>query len=469
MTTFPLTATTLHPKSTAEYVGPGSINEIPLFIGDTKIELRVTSVDKKVTKSYFITIRKPKHIRPELTTANTAFNSVNSYCSVCANLLSHSRKTGSKCLHSFCATCLLVMQKANKYHEDPEKKSQCPLCDAAFENAVETDQEFEKSLMSAKVTCPFGKFGCQEVIEYQSLSTHLATCGYRSVVCTNCEQVCAFSQTENGKHKEECTYTCTCGRKVIKSEKDLHDKTCSSKDTATITPSSSTLPDRPWQQKLVDTKSCPKDVEACLASFANKKTCYLTSLQKAHQTALETTGASHSSPEVSFLKDSAVLLATAISYNMDKVKTKGGKIDATLHMKLALVLEESLRCAELYPPVRKTQKVEANANNEAAESAMSDEVDGLLLQLNVPATASDATKLKAMEEEYQRLLAMGLSDQAAEVQGLHTWKTKQVSKGRGQEADESSGGSEICPGGYATVLEKLKDAIDADNTTVDIK
>nr|KAJ3421248.1 hypothetical protein HK105_004110 [Polyrhizophydium stewartii] len=174
--------------------------------------------------------------------------------------------------------------------------------------------------------------------------------------------------------------------------------------------------------------ACPFELFGCTAKGAAAPIWdeYTRSLAEAWRRTIETRGADRVMPDLDSLGKLASLFATAISYNNEANQSRGAGLDESLHVQLGLVMEEMWLAKETFPQPTASASAKANDNSEASESFMSDEVDGLLLQLGVPPSASDATKIKAIEDEYHRLLGQGLSNQAAEVQGLHAWKIAQV-------------------------------------------
>ncbi|KAI8819805.1 hypothetical protein BJ741DRAFT_151871 [Chytriomyces cf. hyalinus JEL632] len=213
-----------------------------------------------------------------------------------------------------------------------------------------------------------------------------------------------------------------------------------------------------WEQALIDKKSLPATVEGCVKAVEPLLKPYLTSLSAAWKS-----GANPSQPDVSCLAQMAKLYATAISINKETKKVKGGVLDESLHVELGPVMEEMVSCEAMFPAVEaRAAKVEANDNAEASDSFMSDEVDGLLMGLGVAKTASDASKLKAMEEEFRRLTAAGLSNQAAEVQGLHQWKVKKVnavSNVSSTDNNNSQQQQQRGSGRLSKALSKYEDAV----------
>ncbi|KAJ3031388.1 UNVERIFIED_CONTAM: hypothetical protein HDU68_004467 [Siphonaria sp. JEL0065] len=216
-----------------------------------------------------------------------------------------------------------------------------------------------------------------------------------------------------------------------------------------------------WETGLVDKKMCPSTVEACVKAVEPLEKEYLATLAESWRTSVLTNGKKAAQPNVELLEKISKLYATAIALNTENKKLKGGALDETLHIQLGLWQEEVVCCKNTFPLPELGKKTKVNNNAEANASFMSDEIDGLLMGLGVTKNASEATKIKAMEEEFHRLLAAGLSDQAAEVQGLHQWKVQQVNASSGA-ADWQAGGNgkqSRGEGGIATALEKYEHAV----------
>ncbi|KAI8826465.1 hypothetical protein BJ741DRAFT_631311 [Chytriomyces cf. hyalinus JEL632] len=268
-----------------------------------------------------------------------------------------------------------------------------------------------------KYECPFR---CTvSAIEAPLVLGHVMECVAGKPV-DECGECCEIGA---GIHKDACVFQCElCAKRVPAWTKSLHES--KPVDAVLLAESAG------WQQAFVDKKSLPATVEGCVKAVEPLLKQYLTSLAAAWKSSEDTFGANPSPPDVSCLAQMAKLYATAISINIETKKVKGGVLDESLHIELGLVMEEMESCEAMFPAVEtRAVKVKANDNDEASDSFMSDEVDGLLMGLGVAKSASDASKLKAMEEEFRRLTAAGLSDQAAEVQGLHQWKVKKVNAG----------------------------------------
>lgn len=64
----------------------------------------------------------------------------------------------------------------------------------------------------------------------------------------------------------------------------------------------------------------------------------------------------------------------------------------------------------------------------AHESSKAEECDAICRLQGLPANATAAAHLKAIDEEYHSLLEKGQSMKADHVQALYAWKSKEVAK-----------------------------------------
>ncbi|KAJ3224311.1 hypothetical protein HDU81_008632 [Chytriomyces hyalinus] len=402
-TVFEVTVTATPTNATAKVVSHGTDpnGSIKLTSNETKVSFEVTSADGSMKQTYSILVRKVS-------------NKVEMNCFLCV--------------------------------------------DGGGQVLARTDAEKDAVLSTLKHGCPFEGYGCSvSAIEAPLVLGHVMECVGRSAVddCGECGEV------GGGIHKEACVYQCAfCAKKVPAWTKALHESlTCLSKrkpvDPVPLLEASG------WEQSLVDKKSSPATVEGCVKAVEPLLKQYLTSLAAAWKSSEETGGANPTQPAVSCLAQMAKLYATAISINLETKKVKGGELDESLHVELGLVMEEMEACEAMFPPVEtRAMNVKANDNAEANDSFMSDEVDGLLMGLGVAKKASDAMKLKAMEEEFHRLTAAGLSDQAAEVQGLHQGKVSKVNAGvKGTSTDNSPQQQQRGSGRLSKALTKYEDAV----------
>jgi hypothetical protein len=66
-------------------------------------------------------------------------------------------------------------------------------------------------------------------------------------------------------------------------------------------------------------------------------------------------------------------------------------------------------------------------NKAAVESSKEEEIDAIAKSRNVAADASDAEKLKALDQEYHYLMENGQGPKAEQVQLLYQFKAKKIS------------------------------------------
>ncbi|KAL2913302.1 hypothetical protein HK105_207180 [Polyrhizophydium stewartii] len=401
--------TPLNAKSAISWTAPtqAPANDVVLLPGDTPVEFKVVSADNSATQAVSVVIRKV--VTTVASTDATAGASGMTAVAVDA--------TGTPQLRVSCPLCT----------SDREMESKTGS--VLFENSplVESNQATETKLAAFSAACPFELFGCTaKGVLLGGLAKHVRGCEFAPHECQECLSRCvAPASLAANRHKDPCTFSCSCGSKAALVDKDLHERLCAQRlalpSQTAAQPSSAE-----WETSLVQRKQFPGPASACVQAAAPIWDEYTRSLAEAWRRTIETRGADRVMPDLDSLGKLASLFATAISYNNEANQSRGAGLDESLHVQLGLVMEEMWLAKETFPQPTASASAKANDNSEASESFMSDEVDGLLLQLGVPPSASDATKIKAIEDEYHRLLGQGLSNQAAEVQGLHAWKIAQV-------------------------------------------
>ncbi|KAJ1568647.1 hypothetical protein HK405_015667, partial [Cladochytrium tenue] len=250
-----------------------------------------------------------------------------------------------------------------------------------------------------------------------------------------------------------CTTTCgKCQRKVRTDRKAAHESLLCPELQDHKVSGAATGPYRPsdWEKALADRKSAPSAFEACVKAAEASKLTYLTSV--AGNRDVRANGGAPTDrkpPDLGALKEVRKLAATALSLAAERSPTN---VDAGLHRLLAWAVEELMVHEHVFGGPGGGAKAmgggQPDENAAAADSFMQDEVEGLLLSLGVAPTASGAAQLKAMDAEYHRLLDLGRSDQAAEVQGLYLWKTKQLAGSGTTEAAGGMGGHSELRGSF---------------------
>ncbi|KAJ3087682.1 hypothetical protein HK102_010511 [Quaeritorhiza haematococci] len=512
---------TLNGDAIVTQMKDGEEKEVPLLLGDTLVQFLVTSADKSTKRSYTFTIRKDKPGScPSLLTADTAETS-ELICSICTSVLFRPRKIvpvaetdankGQRCDHRFCLTCLDLYKvgegiscedngqpQANASAEKPqdqqpaeqqqERQTQgmvCPLCainndctsTASWENDPlhEPDTAAEIKLGKLGVSCPFHRYGCAfGGLQLSHLGEHVLKCQRVPVSCEECGMWMTHATKTTTKHTDPpCTETCRrCSRKIMSAEKNIHEEAC--KEFAALThdlttSQSPSINPAAWEAALSksDPKAANSDMKTLLAKIDEHKTKYLNSLKTALDQSRATNGATATSitPDYDALNEMAVLYATAIAKNHTATKnSREHKLDDSLHTGLASTLEEIHMCRLMFPLMAGKRGgdgkgAQLDANAEAAESSIEDEVKALLMQLGVSPNASDAVQIQALENEYERLIGQGQSAQAAEVQNLAAWKVKKAHAASGQVPTSGKMKGSI-PDNFAHVLDKYKDAVE---------
>ncbi|XP_060079354.1 uncharacterized protein LOC132558767 [Ylistrum balloti] len=101
--------------------------------------------------------------------------------------------------------------------------------------------------------------------------------------------------------------------------------------------------------------------------------------------------------------------------------------DANLHLQLGMVLEERYYAEDMFGLKKEESDSLPSMNLDAKESSKSEECAAICKLHGVDAdTAPLALQLKAIDEEYQQLNQNGQSSKADHVMGLFVWKSKQA-------------------------------------------
>jgi hypothetical protein len=136
----------------------------------------------------------------------------NLHCVICTNVL----KDPVQCRrneHHFCRACITERLKHSR---------NCPTCqDPLTEETLGRPQRFlANTLSSLKISCENSERGCRNVVELGSLDTHVATCGFSPVPCSNdqCGEIISRRDKEIHENKVcdfrrvSCDY---CGEMVL--------------------------------------------------------------------------------------------------------------------------------------------------------------------------------------------------------------------------------------------------------------
>jgi hypothetical protein len=427
----------LNPKSQVSVVIEGSTNgdkgNVLLQLGDVVVKFNVTSGDGKNQKTYSIVLRKGMEIfrisirerianlmhkkeKPKIPIEflNESAITKEFICAFCSGGLyaPFVSKAHTDCKHTFCQLCQDLLSRFTD-----KVTHSCPLCFVKY--PIDPSKSPNLNLQSkineiVLLPCPYVDFGCSITsVTLKDSIKHIIECADKPLPCTDCENgVFNKSVLSEGKHKEACCYTCSCGRKVPIQDRLVHEGLCPSKIEL---PKSIDPALRSWESDLADKKKCPSTIEACLDQVRVKYETYKNGLAQAFKQCKQSFGSNPLTPPYQTLAEITTLLATAISLNTEAKKLRGGSLDYSLHFQLGLHLEEVMLAKYLFPEQTIQKKVAANDNNAANESFMNDEFNGLLMSLGINFSATNGAKLQAVEQEYHRLLSQGLSDQVVIV------------------------------------------------------
>ena len=145
----------------------------------------------------------------------------NLYCVICKQVLKDPVQC-SRNEHHFCRKCIV---------EHLKHSPNCPICqDALTVETLAKPQRFLASTLAClKISCDNFNRGCHKVVELGSLATHVASCEFSLIPCSNdqCEEV--ISQRDKEIHENKvcdfrqvkCDY---CGQMVL--YKDFMQHTC---------------------------------------------------------------------------------------------------------------------------------------------------------------------------------------------------------------------------------------------------
>ncbi|KAI8817232.1 uncharacterized protein EV422DRAFT_622716 [Fimicolochytrium jonesii] len=482
--TVTLTPTPSDPRahvSLRVYDNPGEIATtapVELLMGDTEVCVEVVSRDGTERVGYGVVFRKEKiPVRPRVSTGG--IEEAAPTCSLCYTMAFRPRvlvpalasaadadTNGAEtvCPHVFCLTCLEMCgvpctgpSLAVPTTTSTPHMANCPLCPPTTSSTPHKwihATALERTTGSITVECPFT---CGTTAPLRDLSAHVAGCRARPAMCAECGGVCkpgetvADAETRGLKHKEPCTEACGCGSRIRKTETDLHSHMCPLTAPASHPPPTPPKPTK-WESHLANLPLPSTTTPTTLLQT------YTQSLHAALQLATDTHGLSSPRPSPVPLTHLSQLHASQIAFR---------PLDPDLHISLAKVLAEGVLVDEVFPVARgdDDEEEEVEAGNEAVESFMRDEVEGLLESLGVGRGGSEAGKLRAIEGEYRRLKEVGEGDKAAEVQNLYTWFVAKVVKSSGvggaKGADKSAAAGGVGKGEAAVmqVMQKYRDAI----------
>ena len=123
----------------------------------------------------------------------------NLHCSICYNVLKEPRMCRNN-EHLFCLDCITEHLRVNS--------QTCPECNEHLSvDTLRRARVINNFLSKLKINCDHASRGCPEFTCLEELKTHVATCGYAPVLCSNAECGMEINKQDKVRHETEvCEY-----------------------------------------------------------------------------------------------------------------------------------------------------------------------------------------------------------------------------------------------------------------------
>ena len=123
----------------------------------------------------------------------------NFHCSICYNVLKEPRMCRNN-EHLFCLDCITEHLRVNS--------QTCPECNEHLSvDTLRRARVVNNCLSKLKINCDHASRGCPEFTCLEELKTHVATCGYAPVLCSNAECGMEINKQDKVRHETEvCEY-----------------------------------------------------------------------------------------------------------------------------------------------------------------------------------------------------------------------------------------------------------------------
>ena len=123
----------------------------------------------------------------------------NFHCSICYNVLKEPRMCRNN-EHLFCLDCITEHLRVNS--------QTCPECNEHLSvDSLRRARLANKYLSKLKINCDHASRGCSKFTCLEELETHVATCGYVPVLCSNAECGMEINKQDKVRHETEvCEY-----------------------------------------------------------------------------------------------------------------------------------------------------------------------------------------------------------------------------------------------------------------------
>ena len=122
------------------------------------------------------------------------------HCSVCYNVLKEPRMCRNN-EHIFCLDCISEHLKVNS--------KTCPECNEhlSLDTLRKAPRVLRNCLSKLKINCDHASRGCPQFTRLEELETHVSSCGYAPVLCSNAECGMEINKQDKVHHETEvCEY-----------------------------------------------------------------------------------------------------------------------------------------------------------------------------------------------------------------------------------------------------------------------
>ena len=124
----------------------------------------------------------------------------NFHCSICYNVLKEPRMCRNN-EHIFCRACISEHLKVNS--------ETCPECNEhlSLDTLRKAPRVVRNCLSKLKINCDHASRGCRQFTCLEELETHVSSCGYAPVMCSNAECGIEINKQDKVRHETEvCEY-----------------------------------------------------------------------------------------------------------------------------------------------------------------------------------------------------------------------------------------------------------------------
>jgi tetratricopeptide (TPR) repeat protein len=334
------------------------------------IELNVGNTPVSISVSTGPTAKSVYHILASRKSPSMRLLGDDLSCMICTSVAF--KPHSYPCKHVICGSCVVLFSRIN---------DSCAFC-----QSVGVAYDLEKKYAGLKLACG----SCKEKMYPLNMESHKCT---------------ALKSRETGV---ECG---ACRMRIFKTEQKVHDELVCVKAHPIPAPKTPELYKcLPWEIK--DASGDAPSLNGLYELTTNYTQLLANGVSKNTVTALN-----------ELFKGYSTFFQQYTKVKKDLTKSEE---EANYHIKMALLAEEQMLMTEYYTAAANTAGAAKNSCTGDQDGFMEDEIAGLLLGLGITASASEATKIKTMEEERQRLVNSNDQDGASEISGLLSWKLKQT-------------------------------------------